>query len=86
MLLCKIDYGFIYYHKTRRRTKIEFSKELRTELKKTVDEMYQYLNRNYTPKVKPSKKCQSCSIKEICLPKLLKIENASTYLKRRLNS
>ena len=36
------------------------------------------------PKVKYSKACASCSLKEICLPKLEKAGSVKEYLKRAL--
>ena len=40
--------------------------------------------RKYTPIVKPSKSCNACSLKDICLPKILKAKSASEYLSKRI--
>lgn len=51
-------------------------------------EMHQYYQRGYTPKVKYSKVCQSCSLKEICLPKLSRSDEVKKYISqnwRRMN-
>ena len=37
--------------------------------------------RGYTPKVKPTKSCNACSLKELCLPKLMRNKSVSAYLK-----
>ena len=37
--------------------------------------------RGYTPKVKPTKSCNACSLKELCLPKLMKSRAVSAYLR-----
>ncbi|TFZ15012.1 CRISPR-associated protein Cas4 [Limosilactobacillus fermentum] len=84
MLYCHLDYGYLYYGQTKHRERVEFSKELRDELNKAVAEMHRYWEKKYTPRVKPSKKCRSCSLKDICLPELLKTEKVSDYIKRRL--
>lgn len=84
MLYCHLDYGYLYYGRTKHREKIEFTLDLRDELDKTVTEMHHYWEKKYTPRVKPSKKCRSCSLKDICLPELLKSEKASDYIKRRI--
>ena len=43
--------------------------------------MHDYLRRGCTPKVKPQKGCSACSLKELCLPKLMKVKSVSGYLK-----
>ena len=47
-------------------------------------EMHQYFERKYTPKVKYSKACNACSLKEICLPKLGKSGSVKTYIEQML--
>ena len=76
--------GAIFYGETRRREEVAISEELRTEVRKMFQEMHQYYKRNYTPKVKRSKACTSCSLKDICLPKLEKTESVQTYMMRML--
>lgn len=85
MLFCHLEYGYLYYGKTKHRTKVEFTPELRAMLVRTVNEMHQYWDRKYTPKVKPTEKCKSCSLRNICLPSLLKTETVDEYLRRRLD-
>lgn len=75
----------IYYGKTRHRKKIEFTLALRQELNQTVLEMHSYWQRKYTPRVKPSQKCKSCSLRDICLPELLNRESVNEYIERRLS-
>ena len=67
MFSTKITEGAIFYGETRRRKPIVFTDELRDEVKKIFGEMHDYYDRNYTPKVKTSKRCVSCSLKDICL-------------------
>ena len=47
-------------------------------------EMHQYYEKGYTPKVKYSKSCNACSLKDICIPKLGKAVSVKTYLNQRL--
>ena len=44
-------------------------------------EMHELYRRGYTPKVKPTKSCNACSLKELCLPKLMKSRSVSDYLR-----
>jgi CRISPR-associated exonuclease Cas4 len=85
MLGCTIDHGEIFYQKTRRRESIEFTDDLRTTFEQTITEMRQYWQKRYTPKVKTGAWCRSCSLKDICLPELLKRQSVASYLKRKLS-
>ena len=80
MLCCDIPQGALYYGETRRRTVVTFSQELRQEVWESLEEMHQLYRRGYTPKVRPTKSCNACSMKEICLPKLMRTEPVSKYL------
>ena len=84
MLCCTIPTGALYYGEPRRRTKVEFTPELRQEVQDLLAEMHTFYNRGYTPKVKPSKACNACSLKELCLPKLMKTRSVATYIHDRL--
>ncbi len=80
MLCCEIPYGFMYYAKTRHREKIELTTALREQVLKDLLEMRKYYNDKYTPKVKKSKSCNACSLKDVCLPKLGTTPSARKYI------
>lgn len=82
MLCCTIPHGFIYYGEIRRRIKIEFTEEIQEKVRSFFAEMHKYYEQRYTPKVKINKKCNACSLKEICLPVLNKKKSASGYIER----
>lgn len=84
MFSTEISEGAIFYGETRRREVVKFTQELRNEVKKMFEEMHQYYHRGYTPKVKKSKACNACSLKEICLPKLEKTVSVTTYIENSL--
>jgi len=47
--------------------------------------MHAYYQRGYTPKVKPTKACRSCSLADICLPNLQsKRLTASKYIRQHI--
>lgn len=81
MLCCAVPEGALYYGEPHRRTVISFTPELRGQVKDSLAEMHQLYQRRYTPKVKPSKGCTACSLKDLCLPKLMNRKNVSNYLK-----
>ncbi|WP_099204775.1 CRISPR-associated protein Cas4 [Scatolibacter rhodanostii] len=84
MLCCKIERGALFYGKTKRRFPVEFTKELRQEIEDALQEMHQLHERGYTPKVKRTKACNACSLKEVCLPALMKIRSVKDYMEENL--
>ncbi len=84
MLCCHIPKGAIFYGEPRRRTEVMFSDELRKVVTNSIDEMHQLYVRGYTPKTTAKKGCANCSIKDICLPKLLHNLSVTDYLKGAL--
>lgn len=84
MFCTEIPKGAIFYGDTRRRESVEITKELKEEIQSMFQEMHEYYRRKYTPKVKNSKKCRSCSLKEICLPKLGRSLSVKSYISQML--
>ena len=80
MLCCDIPEGALYYGEPRRRTAVEFTVELRRQVVDCLSEMHELYRRQYTPKVKPTKACSACSLKELCLPKLSGRKKVVDYL------
>ena len=85
MLLCPpIPTGYLFYGETMRRETVPLTQELRDTVTKDLAEMHALMRRQHTPKVKPNKGCNACSLKELCLPVLLKRQSASAYIHNRL--
>ena len=84
MLSCTIDQGFLFYGETKRKECVYFTVELRNEAEKRIQEMHTYMERGYTPKVKPSKSCNACSLMNICVPKLGNNVSAAQYIERNI--
>lgn len=82
MLCCGIPVGALYYGETRRRTEVQFTPELRQEVQSLLQEMHTLYDRGHTPKVKPTQSCNACSLKELCLPKLMKQKSVTAYLRQ----
>lgn len=85
MLCCHISYGYLYYGETKHRKKIAFDGEVRLKVKEMFEEMHQYYSRRYTPRVKRSKACNACSLKDICLPALGTSKSANAYISKMLS-
>ena len=84
MLVTDIPFGYLYYGEIRRRVKVTFSDELKARIPVLVQEMRQYIRSGHTPRVKRRKGCKNCSLNNICMPKLNRLESAKHYLERRL--
>lgn len=81
MLCCSIPEGAVYYGEVRRRMPVVFTTELRQEVQKAIAQMHDLYHRGHTPKVKPGRACGACSLKELCLPRLMKTRCVAAYLK-----
>lgn len=84
MLCCEIHEGSLYYGEIRRREIVNFTQSLREEVKKAFEQMHQYYDRKYTPHVKPSKACKSCSLKDLCLPELGYRQTVKDYIHKKI--
>ena len=82
MLCCDISDGALYYGENRRRARVEFTKELRNEVRDCAEQMHALYRRGYTPEVKPTKACNACSLKELCVPKLFKTGTVAEYIRK----
>ena len=85
MLCCEIPAGALFYWKTRRRERVEIDAGLREKTERMLREMREYYDRHYTPRVKPGKACESCSLSDACLPRLLRKGEAASvaeYVRR----
>lgn len=85
MLTVSIPTGYLYYGQTRRRVAVDLNAALREQVRKAAQEMHAYMQRGYTPKVKPFKGCRSCSLADVCLPNLQReVTLASTYIAQQI--
>ncbi len=83
IFVCEIPEGSLYYGETRRRQRVSFTPELRERVESMAAEMRAYYNRRHTPSARPSKACNACSLKDLCMPKLTKRESVSAYIHAR---
>jgi len=87
MMCVSIPSGRLFYGGTRHRYEVELNARLRDLVEKISAEMHHYFQRGYTPRVKPSKACASCSLKDVCLPVLTHGQNsASQYIQHYLDA
>lgn len=85
MTLCPaIPKAFLYYGETAHRAAVPLDGALRKEVASLLEEMHELYAKRYTPRAKPSKSCNACSLKDICLPKLIRAGSAARYIQKRL--
>jgi len=86
MLSVDIPSGYLFYGETRRRVEVPLTSELRQLVLSMAEEMHAYFKRGYTPQVKPSKACRSCSLSDLCLPDLQgRLISASKYIRMQID-
>ena len=87
MLSVSIPAGYLYYGETRHRVEVELNNALRKLVQEMSNEMHAYFSRGYTPRVRTSKACRSCSLADICLPVLQdKTIPASEYIRQQIEA
>ncbi len=84
MLCTPVPAGALFYGETRRRLDVSFDEALRGQVRACLDEMHDLYRRGHTPRVKPTKACNACSLKELCLPGLMKARPVEGYLRDHL--
>ena len=85
MLMCpEIKLAYLYYGETKRREAVPLDAEMRNTVRTMFAEMRGYYDRRYTPRVKRTKSCASCSLKDLCLPKLPPEGKVSVYINKAL--
>jgi CRISPR-associated exonuclease Cas4 len=81
MLDVEIPGGAIFYGKTRHRQDVVFDSALRGETEETAKRFHSLVESGKTPDPVYAKRCESCSVYEICLPKILeKKRSINRYL------
>jgi len=83
MLHVEIPCGALFYGKTKRRLDVPFDNSLRNFTEETAMHLHELIESGITPKPVYEKKCDSCSLIDICLPKTVgKKYSVNSYLSR----
>ena len=75
-----IDVGYLWYWQTRRRESVEFSASLRLNTQHIIEEVRHLINSDLLPKPVYEKKCQACSLIDICNPQHVAKDNSADYI------
>jgi len=83
MLGCAIQEGAIFYGKPHRRMNVIFNEALREKTMKAAARLHELIRSGKTPPARYEKKCESCSLIQLCLPEVAGTEKrVSRYLAR----
>ena len=69
MLGVQIPAGALFYGKTRHRLNVEFDQGLRLETEDAAQKVHDLIRQAQTPKPVYGKKCDSCSLLNLCMPR-----------------
>jgi CRISPR-associated exonuclease Cas4 len=85
MLGRDVPEGALFYGQNRRRKDVAFDAKLRRETMDTAVRLHTLIRSGMTPPARYEKKCETCSLLELCLPRTAGSgKNVSRYLKRIL--
>ncbi|OGR02431.1 MAG: CRISPR-associated protein Cas4 [Deltaproteobacteria bacterium RIFOXYA12_FULL_61_11] len=80
-----IPTGALFYGQPRRRKEITFDEVLRTLTRDCARRLHTLFERGRTPPARFEKKCESCSLMHLCLPKVTGVgKDVQSYLRRML--
>lgn len=70
MLGVAVPEGALYYGKPRRRLAVVFDDALREKTKEAARRLHELIASGRTPQARHEKKCESCSMLSVCMPKI----------------
>jgi len=80
MLSVSIPSGALFYGQPRRRTHVAFDESLRGATEELCQQLHEMFESRKTPAAMYEKKCDSCSLIEICKPKAFARRNPQSYI------
>ena len=85
MLGVRIDTGQLYYGLQRRRTDVAMDEKLRAITEDAASRLHVMIDARKTPSAHYEKKCDRCSLKDLCLPTIADQPGSTAgYVKRML--
>jgi CRISPR-associated exonuclease Cas4 len=84
MLNTKIENGALFYGAQHKRHEVIFDETLRTETTKTAQRLHELISKGITPPAVYEKKCDRCSMIDICVPKAGKEKSVEKYLEEMI--
>jgi CRISPR-associated exonuclease Cas4 len=75
-----VNEGYLWYWKTRKREYVAFDDKLRQETLDIINKVRLIFISGGLPKPKYEKKCQACSLIDICNPKVIEQDHSARYI------
>ena len=69
MLNTEVPEGALFYGEPRRRSEVVFTPDLRRETEALAERLHELFETQQTPPARYERKCRSCSLLDVCLPK-----------------
>jgi CRISPR-associated exonuclease Cas4 len=85
MLEIHVPAGALFYGKTKRRLDVPFDESMRKETKRASQRLHELITNGQTPPAEYGKKCEACSLAELCMPRLGGRSSVSRYLKKAIS-
>jgi len=86
MLNVSVPAGAVFYGKPRRRLDVTFTPGLRAETEAAAARLHELFQSGQTPQAVYEKKCESCSLMPLCLPKTMSgRRNIDKYIQRAID-
>jgi CRISPR-associated exonuclease Cas4 len=77
-----IKEGALWYHQTRHRHPVQLNEELRQRTLEVISAVAQLFASGKTPSAKYEKKCDACSLYDLCNPKILQQDTSGEYIEQ----
>lgn len=78
MLGVEVKEGAIFHGTSRRRENVPFTASLRETTKRLIRELHALLSSGVTPVARYGPKCKSCSLVDLCMPKVTRGDRSAT--------
>jgi len=86
MLNVSVPAGAVFYGKPRRRLDVTFTPQLRAETESAAARLHELFRNGRTPTAVYEKKCESCSLMHLCMPKTLSAQkDVGKYIRNSIN-
>lgn len=82
----RIDEGFLFYKKTRRRVRVPFDDDLRGKVVRVISEMRELIELDKPVPPVEDEYCTNCSMSGVCVPRLHTFGRVSGYMKKMIST
>lgn len=80
MLGVEVPKGALFYGKPRKRQSVDFNRQIRDRVVTLAAKMHEIYSSGHMPPPTRTRACNSCSLKDMCLPKVTGGNNAGKYM------